>query len=483
MAEKQEQVDAWVKENPIIERWLENLAESTKTRYKMVVFRYFSWLKDKGYNCNPEELISLQKQAIGEDRYKQLDKIQDWVRSLPNTIRVSTKQMMYSCVRSFYAYRRAELPRDKAFKIRSTTAPVEGVLNIEGLKKIILSSNLLYQAVFTTMFQSGMGWQQFQHFNEVDGWQQIQKHIFKEDHKPILIRLPARKHGGRFNHQPFYTFIGHDAQDLIRRYIKTQRGKIGDEPIFLNEKGKPLQRSDARKFFTRHAKACGLISEVTPLCPECAQKTRRTRQKVNGKHKIFYECECGVSIGCDDPKLQEFRESFRTVRHGMNLHELRDVFRSTWEISHANSSLAEFCLGHEIDRNEYNKFYRNKEFTTAEYKKAEPYLNLLSEEPGKIKRVDMETEIEKRVEQKVAERTHLATKEKIEQHKRVQGLEQQIKALVENGKRKEKQIQELHVKEEENKALKERMSQAEKKLEEIEEIKRQVAELTKDDDG
>lgn len=402
MTEQEELVQEWIKQNPIIGKWLENLAKSTRQRYVMVAFRFFRWLEENSFNCNPGELIKLQKAAIGEDRYKQLDNIQDWIRSLNPQMRVATKKMMYSCIRSFYAYRRAELPRDRAFKIRSEKAPVEGILTVEGLKKIILSSNLMYQAVFTSMFQSGMGWQQFQHFNEVDGWKQIKQHIFNEDQKPILIRLPARKHGGSYNKQPFYTFIGIDAQQLIRRYVKTMRGPINEgEPIFLNEKGNPLQRTDLRKFLTRHAKACGLIPEVSPLCPECNKKTRRKRQKVNGKHKIYYVCECGFSVSCEDPKLKAFTEAFKTVRHGINPHEIRDVFRSTWEISPANSLLAEFCLGHDIDSNNYNKFYRNTEFTTREYMKAQPYLNILSQDPLKIKIVDMEEEIKRRVDEQV----------------------------------------------------------------------------------
>jgi len=416
MTEKDQIVEEWIQQNPIITRWLKNLAKTTNERYKNVAFRFFTWLKESGDLRSPGELVKLQKVAVGDDRYSQLDKIQDWMRSLPDAMRVGTKKMMYSCLRSFYMYSRAELPRDKGFKIRSETAPVEGILTVEGLRKIIVSSNLMYQTVFTTMFQSGMGWQQFQHFNEKDGWKQIKEDIFNEDHKPILIRLPARKHGGSYNRQPFYTFIGDDAKELIRRYLKTLRGQIHDgEAIFLNEKGNPLQRTDARKFFTRHAKACGLIQEVAPLCPECNRKTIRKRRKVNGKHKVFYECECGLVVSCDDPRLKEFMDSFKTVRHGINLHEIRDVYRSTWEISPASPTLAEFCLGHDIDSNHYNKFYRNIEFTTKEYMKAQPYLNILSEDPLSIKKADMEEIIEKKVAERLKQERERLFKE-IEAH-------------------------------------------------------------------
>lgn len=425
MAGQDRILEEWIKENTLIERWLENFAKSTRERYKQVAFRYFSWLKENGNNCNPEELINLQKVAIGDARYKQLDKIQEWIRSFPGSMRVGTKKMMYSCIRSFYAYRRAELPRDKAFKIRSETAPVEGILTVESLKKVILSSNLMYQSVFMVMFQGGMGWQQFEHFNE-KGWQQIKDHILnEEDHKPILIRLPARKHGGSYNRQPFYTFIGYDAQQLIRRYVKGQRGRIREgEALFLNEKGKPLQRSDARKFFTRHAKACGLISDVTPLCPHCKAKTRRTRQKVNGKHKVLYVCECGYSVSCDDSKLNEFKESFKAVRHGINLHEIRDVYRSTWEISSANPKLAEFCLGHDIDPNSYNKFFRNQAYCTTEFKKAQSYLNILSEDPTKIRKEDF-AEI---LAEKEAEIQQLH-QNGINKSKDIRGLNEQLQQL------------------------------------------------------
>ncbi|GAH18485.1 unnamed protein product [marine sediment metagenome] len=63
---------------------------------------------------------------------------------------------------------------------------------------------------------------------------------------------------------------------------------------------------------------------------------------------------------------------------GKNIHEIRDVFRSKWEISIAKPSVSEFMMGHQVDKMGYNKAHRDENWVIKEYRKALPLLQLMS---------------------------------------------------------------------------------------------------------
>ena len=72
------------------------------------------------------------------------------------------------------------------------------------------------------------------------------------------------------------------------------------------------------------------------------------------------------------------RRKGRGHRYGKNLHELRDVFRSQWEKSPAKGSVAEYFMGHKVDPLEYNKAHKDDKWVKQEYRKALPFLSVMS---------------------------------------------------------------------------------------------------------
>jgi hypothetical protein len=69
------------------------------------------------------------------------------------------------------------------------------------------------------------------------------------------------------------------------------------------------------------------------------------------------------------------------VRYGFNIHEFRDVARSLWSESGANTNVAEFCMGHTVDPLGYDKIYTlSRDFAVKEFLKAQPYLSLIETE-------------------------------------------------------------------------------------------------------
>lgn len=69
-------------------------------------------------------------------------------------------------------------------------------------------------------------------------------------------------------------------------------------------------------------------------------------------------------------------------RYGYGLHEFRDVARTLLHLHDKKDGLDEVCveywMGHITDKNNYDKFYRDKTYTLEQYKIAEKHLNIIS---------------------------------------------------------------------------------------------------------
>ena len=275
--------------------------------------------------------MDFQERAWGRrERYLVVDLLHECVSSLRG--RRKSKLNRISVIRSFFKHNRVELPSDPAFRVDGDDPPVTGNLNIEALRKILLATDRRYRAVFLIMFQSGMGEQEFMYFN--CHWQMIRKQLRKE---VIRIDLPGRKHAR--NARPYYTYVGGDGVRWLKEYLTKERGPIkpGD-PIFLNDRGNPVTKVNIRRAFTRAAAKAGLIRIATPDCPQCGGETIKRRIWHEGKTKTLYRClKCNVqTFASQVPKKME-------VRYGVNPHEMRDLFRSEWELSPARAVAAEFC--------------------------------------------------------------------------------------------------------------------------------------------
>ncbi len=394
---KKQVLKTWIENNPPVKKWIKRLSKKTgidsaRTLYRFIKFLEiqdgFKW-KDKQGNeyiaRTPEELLNAQDalQTQGRrQRFKLVEVVQEWINSGKGRYR--TKKQRYTRIRSFFLHNRVPLPEDKSFKLKGDEEPVQGVMTIDDLQKLILSSNEAYQAVFLIMFQSGMGGKEFDYFN-THSWKQIKPQL-EAGKKIIRINLPGRKHA-EFE-RPYYTFIGKDAIDALNRYLII-RGQIkNSEPIFINKNGTPISDGTLQRYFKRHIVKLGIIKYITPKCPECGGETRKkivsstTRFYKQTGSRTRYSCnECGYVF----PSNEEIKKSFRSSRYGVSPHEMRDLFRSCWETSPAKGIVAEFFMGHVIDPNNYNKFYKtDPAWVERQYKKAVPWLNVISEDPRRI---------------------------------------------------------------------------------------------------
>ncbi len=136
---RKEEVEEWKSKHSTVEAWLNRLEPSTAYNYLGAAYDFFNWIQEQpGYEgLEPEELLELQEKCQGRKRFRQLAMLQTWIQQ--QDVRLGTKQIRYSAIRSFYEHNHVALPRDPTFRLRADKPPVESELTFEDLKKIILS--------------------------------------------------------------------------------------------------------------------------------------------------------------------------------------------------------------------------------------------------------------------------------------------------------------------------------------------------------
>jgi integrase len=318
-----------LEEYKTVAHWLGRYSESNRHVSSILLYKFLEYLRENGgelVDFTPDQLVEFQRNAGNGDKYKILDVVQAWINSLD--LRHSSKRRYMSAVRGFFSHNRAELPRDPAYRIRSDKLPVRGTLTVEEIKSLVLSSNMTYQAVYLCMFQGGMGREEFIYWSN-NGWEQLKEDL-KGDPEVIRLYLPGRKMAR--NIRPYYTFIGPDAIKALRNWIPHR--PEGSTAIFTNQFGEPLTSPSIQMQWTRQLVTLGIV----------------TRVKNGGPG----------------------------VRHGKNIHEMRDVWRSLWSKSPADHRVAEYIMGHVVDPLGYDKSFDDEGWTRKEYFKALPMLQVLS---------------------------------------------------------------------------------------------------------
>ena len=282
---KKEELEGFVEKHGCVKAWLNRLEATTQYNYRRAFYDFYRWLQlnsDEYEGLTPKQLLDAQDKTLGRERFRQLDLIQQWLLQLNG--RTGSKQCAYSAVRSFYLHNRVPLPKDVTFKVKGDKPPIQTELTVEELRKIVLSSNDAYQAVYLCMFQGFMGCAEFEHWN-TQGWKETEPQL-RDGKQRLKVILPGRKHAK--NRLPYYTFIGKDAVNALKNYLETTRGRIGkDEPIFINKRGLPIRRGALERYFIRHAFELGIIRQWTPGCPKCGGDTRYTRPWRDGSHQSF----------------------------------------------------------------------------------------------------------------------------------------------------------------------------------------------------
>lgn len=356
----------WISEHPIVEEWLGVMSDSSRQPISNILFNWFKWMEEQGRELSDlslEELISFQKKANranGDKRYVILDLVRGYIIKNKKW-RASYKRKVYNTIRSFFMHSRAELPQDRQRMrqvLKSEVAPVRKLLEPKHLRHIVEGANRMYKAVLMSMLTGGMGMDEVVEWSN-QGITQLRRALESDIyrlHGVIRIDFEPRK----MNEKRFYTFLGGDGLLKVEVWLKHRerlRARFKElhpeenysDSIFVTKNNTALNVLAIQAYWRRHVYRQGII-EV--------------------------EKQPGAS-----------------TRYGVNPHQIRKLFRSLWRPSGVDSEVAEFFMGHDIDKFNYDASPElDPGWFLQQYKQALPYLNILSSDRP-FRKVD-ETEVD-----------------------------------------------------------------------------------------
>lgn len=368
--------------------WHSRLSTAKKTYDVLLLIRFFEEaLKSDSLLCGKslEELLQFQEDVSGRDKYRVLQAAQNWIQAMQ--LRLGSKARYLSIIRSFFMHNHVELPLDRSFKFKSSVPCVVGRLTIDDFRKIVLSSKPMWQSVFLSMFQGAMGKAEIIFVNN-NLSEYVIEQIMKGKRR-IKLEMAGRKQNR--NKKSYATMIGKDAIDAIKRVMQIyQKHKY----LFVTQFGKPITETDIAYYFTSRCIKTGLRKPQPRPCKVCRSNAYPVRRQINKQKGIWYECgNCGTLTHSKEYNVTK-REKC-SVRYGVGSHEIRDLFRSEWQLSGADPTVAEFMLGHDIDPNDYNKCMElHPEYLEEQFRIAEPFLDVVSEEPRKVSRQEVFEQLE-----------------------------------------------------------------------------------------
>lgn len=349
---------------PCVREWADELRPGAKTTL-YAVLKFLEWIQANGYFPSAKAMLDDQKKCRKSDdedeEYKHLKMVKKYLASKKyltgphkgEQVGTADRQATYSAIRNFYNHFHRDLPqlRPGEFDTLFAATDLDGrrageltPLKAEDVRRFALALPQPWRAVIVVLFQGALGVAEFEQFNR-SLWSNIVKDLNKPGPVKVtgLIRqkTAARQAARKPKVPVYYTFLGKDAKEQIREWLKI-RPKVTLPHLFV------VRQMDAEK----RAKQ----GEWTAVSANTIQKDTTTWAKRSG---LVQESD-----------LERYR---------IHAHELRDLFASICSTNGVSKVATEFFLGHDIDRFHYDKspdifpdHYRN------EYKKVEPQLNIIS---------------------------------------------------------------------------------------------------------
>lgn len=346
--------------------WLENGHTSEEGRgVSSRLFGYwYDWLQEEGNSSlrglSPTDLLKEQKrlnrgymndEILLPEMKLILYEVLRFLGSSPDW-RTGYKRRIYGTVRSFFTYNLGpgKFPKPsngEKGKLKGRSR-VHKNLTVEVLRDMIYKSNVMYRAVWSCMFSTGMG------IGEAVKWsdagigelrEALAKPVRVDRVEMVEIYLGPRKMNLEMD---FYSYVSGSALEYLKAWVK-HRDRLEERPkapkpfpdaIFVGNTYNPLNRQAAQVYWTSKLKQLG-----------------------------FWE-----STGQ------------RSARTNLNLHQIRDVFKTRCHkasaFNGADLPLADYFMGHKSEKYDYDHVHMDRDFRVGQYLLFQPWLD--------VKRIEIE---------------------------------------------------------------------------------------------
>ncbi|MBA7713621.1 hypothetical protein ES703_122627 [subsurface metagenome] len=349
-----------------------------------------------GLELDGAQLLEAQKEIKQKgalNRYAIVDGTARYILKHRENWMVSYQIMILSSVKCYFEAEHAKLPISSNIKrcVAQTVPPVDQRLILEDIKQVVNGSNEMYRAIFLCTLAGGMGSKEILKWSTqgIETLEEALENSVRIDGEELVkIKFTERKGSTR----PYWTLIGGDALQALKVYLnfrerkrevyEKRTGKTYPSTVFVTIMNTPMQDINEiqnkmiRMYFNRQLHRLGII-----------EKGER----------------------------------------GKSIHQTRDRFRSQWGKVHGKNSVGgdagEFLMGHIIDPNRYNEFYKDPQGENIVFKayvKVLPMLNIMSS--GKPFGLYTEEEVDKE-----RESARKSAKEKSIEENRINNLKLQNK--------------------------------------------------------
>lgn len=380
--------EEFVEQNPTVKNWLEELARKSKgtaIQYGCQFYNYWVWLKEKGY-VNLEQLLGEYKQLKGKgEEWKHIELIKAYIFEKKAYKSQGNRDMVVYSVRSWYKYNRCELPREK---IDTTITEFDRQrlreklslkpMTLEDFHILISPMKVREKALMLILLQSGMGVGEFCHqFNVCtcrEEWlRNGNGHVCEpvkvmeqlRGSKPLIkIELVGRKS----NPRPYHTYIGRDAIEELKRYLKfrselIQNARKRFEELEDLEATGRYMKEDEKKTLERYRR---LLPNLTP-------------EWTHGEPIFLSNFLNPIKPANIESFVREYKKVTGLNDRQFTPHNVRDLFKTECSHKGVRDIISEFWYGHSLDAYGYNQLDRlYPEDFEREYLKVEESLNILS---------------------------------------------------------------------------------------------------------
>jgi integrase len=345
----------FIEESQALTEWLNRLnSEETKEKFLPLFQKYFEWVKANGYYNTPDDMIKSRQEQENtlREAFKHIKPIQNYLKTA--NLSSGDSRSTYIAIRSFYKHNQAELPKweikdrkDGVFRIQTPQEPI----TLEEMRQLLINAPIREQAIFLISLQAGLDRSTLAKAFNPYAWTQLSKQLGSDFNNWDLSKAPIRINLIRIKTQtPYYTFISIDALKALQSWLKvrqtlTNKPIQNDEPIFITRQRTPIRKEQLSVMFNNLA----------------------------------------IRAGLETKKYGKASE----VRYRFHEHELRDTFKSACSANGVNTVASEYFIGHTIDKLGYDKspdVY--PEVYRQEYKKVEPYLNVISKPQAQLDKME-----------------------------------------------------------------------------------------------